>query len=609
MKMFAYAYNKFLQNSHVRLTAYFLLVLLPLVMVSLYVNNRANQIIVKQANEQNMHKLESVMNNLELTVQHVDVLSNLIATNAKVLDMMAIQETELSPLTIVKYSELLRELGNITAVSQVVSQITIYHAETNTIISTKFGGRRVDEAAEQAWIAGLVAQSSQRTTVLMPEHKKENRWSADQLIAADTLSFSRLLDLSQSGEAPSLIIMTLHKNKLAAILKPLLTSEHTSVVLRNREGHTIAAAPEKIQKDTAITELERLKVSVDSPQYAWTLEVMLPYEEIYEETKTMRQYTYLIIISSLLLALFISWGIYNRIAAPLWQLTDAMKSLIGGHYDIRLRTRRKDEFGYLMHAYNRMASHQKHLIQDHYEQQLRIVQTELSFLQSQINPHFLYNTLDSIYWTAQNYEAEEISEMVLNLSQFFRLSLHKGKDTFTVAETIEHLDYYIRIQQVRFLDSFQVKYKVQEACKSIPVLKLLLQPLVENAVIHGLEKKRSGGMLIVSGYVQGGLLILSVHDNGSGIQADRLQHIHQALQEIADEVSPLSYLKASDTGLYGLRNVCSRMKMYYGKEARLICTSEWGMGTKVTMMLPLNPAGKTSISAGHEYSFDQERVI
>ncbi|WP_245595948.1 sensor histidine kinase [Paenibacillus taiwanensis] len=551
-------------------------------------NNRANQIIVKQANEQNMHKLESVMNNLELTVQHVDVLFNLIATNTKVLDIMAIKEAEMSPLTIVKYSELLRELGNITAVSQVVSQITMYHAETNTMISTVFGGRHVEEAAEQTWIAKLVAQASSQTSVMIPERTNGNLVSAGQSLTPDTLSFSRLLDRAESGQTPSLMMMTLHKHKLAAIFKPLLTSQHTNVVLRNREGHVIAAVPDTVQGSNTKTELERLKVSVDSPQYAWTLEVMQPYEDIYEETKPMRQYTYLIIISSLLLALFISWGIYNRIAAPLWQLTDAMKSLIGGHYDIQLKTKRKDEFGYLMHAYNRMAAHQKHLIQDHYEQQLRIVKTELSFLQSQINPHFLYNTLNSIYWTAKNYEAEEISEMVLNLSHFFRLSLHKGKDTFTVAETIEHLDYYIRIQQARLLDSFQVKYKVQEACKSISVLKLLLQPLVENAVIHGLEKKQGGGLLIVSGSIQNGFLMLSVQDNGSGIQGDRLHMIEQALHEIAAEVSPLSYLKASDIGLYGLRNVCSRMKMYYGKEARLICTSAWGEGTTVTMMLPVH---------------------
>lgn len=586
MKLFIRLYNKFLQSSHIRLTTYFFIVLLPLVIVSLYVNNRANQIIVKQATEQTRQKLESVMNNLELTLQNSEVLTNLIATNKKILERLEVNENELSPQTIVQYSELLEELWNVTAVSQMVSQISIYHAGTHTMLSTKFGGRRIGGAEERKWLAGLATDLDDGTALMMPEQKIGKKQSFGELIGSDTLSLIRTLGLYNSERKQNLLIVTLNKNKLTAILKPLLASNHTSVVLRNRDGHTVLSVSDRNQGES-IKEADRLGVSVESSSYDWTLEIFLPFDEIYAETKTMRQYTYLIIASSFILSLFISWGIYNRIASPLRKLRDAMKGLIGGNYNIQLDTGRKDEFGYLMNGYNQMVKHQKHLIQDHYEQQLRIARTELTFLQSQINPHFLYNTLDSIYWTAQNYEAEEISEMVLNLSHFFRLSLHKGQDTFTVDETMTHLDYYIRIQQIRFLNSFQVIYKVQEESKSIPVLKLLLQPLVENAVIHGLEQKRRGGVLTISSFIESGKLILSVHDNGAGISEERIQSIHQVLSEIANKTAPLSFLETTDKGLYGLSNVFSRVKMFYGNLAEVIFKSELGVGTTVTLLLPI----------------------
>ncbi|MFW5438495.1 sensor histidine kinase [Paenibacillus apiarius] len=586
MKLFIRIYNKFLQSSHIRLTTYFFIVLLPLVIVSLYVNSQANQIIVKQATEQTRQKLESVMVNLELTLQNSEVLTNLIATNKKIIESLEVNENELSPQTIVQYSELLEELWNVTAVSQMVSQISIYHAGTHTMLSTKFGGRRIGGAEERKWLASLAAHLDSGTELMMPEQKIGENHSFGQLIDSDTISFTRTMDLYNSERKPNLLIVTLHKNKLTAILKPLLASAHTSVVLRGRDGHTILSPSDRIQS-VSIEEADRLGVSVESARYPWTLEIFLPIDEIYAETKTMRHYTYLIIAISFMLALFISWGIYNRIASPLWQLKDAMKGLIEGNYNLQLDTGRKDEFGYLMNGYNQMAKHQKHLIQDHYEQQLRIARTELTFLQSQINPHFLYNTLDSIYWTAQNYEAEEISEMVLNLSHFFRLSLHKGQDTFTVDETMTHLDYYIRIQQIRFLDSFQVIYKVQEESKSIPVLKLLLQPLVENAVIHGLEQKRHGGVLTISSVVESGKLILSVQDNGAGISEERIQSIHQVLSEIASKTTPLSFLETADKELYGLSNVFSRIKMFYGDPAQIIFQSELGVGTTVTLLLPI----------------------
>lgn len=267
-----------------------------------------------------------------------------------------------------------------------------------------------------------------------------------------------------------------------------------------------------------------------------------------------------------------------------------MKRLSSGELNVNVDTKRRDEFGFLIQSFNKMAAVQKHLIEDHYEQQLRLKTTELKFLQSQINPHFLYNTLDSIYWMAKNYDADEISEMVMNLSKFFRLSLNKGRQVFTIEESVIHLHYYVRIQQIRFLDSFTVAYRISEDSRRVPILKLLLQPLVENAILHGMEGRSEGGSLIISSWIeQGSIVKISVEDNGPGIAEERLIYIREELAKMgARSVQALSQDEEHVKDLFGLRNVLSRMKLYYGRDADIDVNSEPGKGTVVTLSIPLD---------------------
>jgi two-component system sensor histidine kinase YesM len=314
-----------------------------------------------------------------------------------------------------------------------------------------------------------------------------------------------------------------------------------------------------------------------------------PESELSRETGQLRLYTYFIIGLSVLLALGIAWVVYRSIASPLDSLAYGMKQVRTGNLNVRLANTRKDELGYLTGTFNQMVEDQKQLIQGYYEQQLRLSKTELKFLQSQINPHFLYNTLDSIYWMANQYEAREIKEMVLNLSKFFRLSLNKGRETFPLRETVEHLHYYIRIQQIRFSQRVSVRYDISDDCAAIPVLKLLLQPLVENAILHGLEQREQQGELTIAGYLDDGMLVLGVKDNGVGLPPSRLRYIQEELGKL--QAAPLTLTpfeeESEKDDLFGLRNVTARMKMYYGAEAGLAIDSKEGEGTEVTLRLPL----------------------
>ncbi|GIP37681.1 sensor histidine kinase YesM [Paenibacillus sp. J31TS4] len=583
--------GRFTGNIQLRLTCYFLLILLPLVVVSLFANVRSQQVLLEQTTDRTKGALASSMDYIDLILQNAEETSTMIATDSNLIRLLSESDKELTPQAVVNFSEVLRQLANVASINHMFSQISIYHAKSGMLVSTGYGGRNVPQPELRDWLKRAAKQAGTGLVYKLPGDPVKVGETFGELVGADGVSLVRPMDLYNRERGDDVLILTMNQAKLKSLIRSLLPSEQASIELVMQDGRQVAGtAASKDEAPAAGAEPDdRMTIQVDSKEYKWSLRMVQPKAELYGETDRMRNYTYIIIAVSVLLALWISWTVYSNIASPLQKLSYAMKRLGGGFFGVRLESTRKDEFGYLMNAFNQMAEEQKHLIEGFYEQQLRLAQTELKFLQSQINPHFLYNTLDSIYWTAKNYEADEISEMVLNLSRFFRLSLNKGRDAFTVEETVSHLQYYVRVQQLRFLDSFEASYSIADDAKGVPVLKLLLQPLVENAILHGLENKQSDGRLRIGAEIAGGYLQLTVRDNGSGIPEDRLAHIRRELARLrGNGTKRLSFMEEEIKDLYGMRNVLSRMLMFYGTNAELLLESTEGSGTTVTVRLPLD---------------------
>lgn len=603
MRFFRWLYNQYIRSTQIRLTSSFLLVLLPLVFVSLYANDRSRQIVLDQTLSQAQNNLDSQAAHMDLTLKNVEELSRMIALDKTLLQMLDQAGPELTPQSIIQFTEILNRLWHVTSISQILSEISVYHAKSGTVVSTKNGAKRITLADQKEVYEQLALSSGIGGTYVLPSQKIMKDTTFRELSGSEMVSLVRTMDLSAWSKHSNLFIVTLNKKKLNELILSALPSAGTHLYLFEKDGNIITGSDQP-DSGTGFINVKKegmLRIQAELPSYKWSLVMLQPEQEIYGQTGVVRTYTYLIIVISVLLSLILSWWVFIRIASPLDRLSYGMKELSSGNYDLRLDTTRKDEFGYLMKTYNKMARHQKHLIEDYYEQQLRLANTELKFLQSQINPHFLYNTLDSIYWMAKNYEAEEISEMVLNLSRFFRLSLNKGKEAFTVEETISHLHYYIRVQQIRFLDSFTVSYQIQEESKTIPVYKLLLQPLVENALLHGLERKQEGGELIISSYLEEEYLVLSVQDNGDGINRERLDYIQQELGSLAQNKAAILHdMERTIQDLYGLRNVLIRLKMMYGPKADLQLESEEGVETRITLFIPLDSCKSEFIMDGKE---------
>ncbi|HEU5101143.1 MAG TPA: sensor histidine kinase, partial [Roseiflexaceae bacterium] len=226
----------------------------------------------------------------------------------------------------------------------------------------------------------------------------------------------------------------------------------------------------------------------------------------------------------------------------------------------------------------------KELLDAKIEEHENLKKAELRALQAQINPHFLYNTLDTIIWMAEARRVDQVVELVRVLSRFFRITLSKGKDWITVREEIEHVESYLAIQKMRYRDILDYQIDVPDDLRDGQMLKLTLQPLVENALYHGIKNKRKGGAIVVrSRQLDGNLLEIQVEDNGIGMTQEQLAQIRALL----DAESGGAVVAESG---YGINNVNQRIKLYFGQEYGLAIESEYLRGTRVSLVIPLQRA-------------------
>jgi two-component system sensor histidine kinase YesM len=283
---------------------------------------------------------------------------------------------------------------------------------------------------------------------------------------------------------------------------------------------------------------------------------------------------------TMLLYAFIS----DRITKPIKDLQDKMRIAASGKMDVRFKSSRKDEIADLGNSFNTMIEHIKKLMIQAAEEQENSRKAEFRALQSQINPHFLYNTLDSIVWMSQASRHEEVMTMAVALSNFFRLTLNSGREIVTVGEEVEHARNYLVIQRMRYGDILDFEISVNPEITGFRMIRLTLQPLIENAIYHGLKTKRGGGKIRIEGARgEGAVMAFTIRDNGAGMSRARLR-------EVVDEMRRGTKSEFETEKGYALRNFHERLRLVYGSRFDLSIWSEEGAGTVVKMILPLMEA-------------------
>ena len=273
----------------------------------------------------------------------------------------------------------------------------------------------------------------------------------------------------------------------------------------------------------------------------------------------------------------------DDIRRAILKLEDSVHQLTGGDLKARVPDMDVEELKELARQINVMANRLEDLIERSRLEQENLAKSELRLLQAQINPHFLYNTLDAIIWQAESGRSEEVIHLTRSLSDFFRISLSSGADWITVGQELQHLSGYLSIQKTRYRDILNYAIDIPPDMMDSYIVKLLLQPLVENALYHGIKSKRGGGFIRVSAAREGDGVRFSVEDTGKGMTPEELERVIAAMRSDVPTVASAALpLGAS----FGLRNVDMRIRLYYHQEEGLQIESGAG-GTRVSFRVPL----------------------
>ena len=318
---------------------------------------------------------------------------------------------------------------------------------------------------------------------------------------------------------------------------------------------------------------------------------------IYEETKKLNTvsikirkqmaviFTFSII--SILCILYFTMYMYNlvsgHIADPIKKLCNYTKRSENDLLENNLKSNIL-EIDELSYNFNDKIIRIKELIENIKIEQKNKKNTELWLLQAQINPHFLYNTLDTVVWMAEAGDSKKVVDMITALSSFLRIGLNKGKKFIQIREEIRHIESYLKIQKFRYDDILEYSIEIEDSLYDMRILKLLLQPLVENALYHGIKYKREGGSIRIRGYEKDNNIILEVIDNGVGMDENKLNKIKAVIENTSLENSDIIRTNGDSFGLY---NVAERIRLYYGNEYGLDIDSKENIGTKVTIVLPI----------------------
>ncbi|PKM51805.1 MAG: sensor histidine kinase [Firmicutes bacterium HGW-Firmicutes-7] len=281
----------------------------------------------------------------------------------------------------------------------------------------------------------------------------------------------------------------------------------------------------------------------------------------------------------LIIVVLLSWYISYKISLPIKELGKHMKIVEKGNFDIKLDLKNGElEVMNLTHTFNVMVKRIKELIDENKKEQEAKRHNELNALQAQINPHFLYNTLDSIMWMAEAGMSEEVVLMVTALAKLFRISISKGHNIITVEEELEHAKNYLLIQKIRYKDKFNFYINVSEEVKMLKTVKLILQPIIENAIYHGIEYMVDLGRIDINAEISEGKLLFTIQDNGLGMSLEVLDCIRKGTIE--------GNIEKGGSGV-GVRNVDQRIKLRYGYEYGLEIDSQEESGTQVKIWLPI----------------------
>ena len=550
-----------------------LLLIFSMTFLSVVTYTSFSQMVDRKVVQLSENLLALANQNLDYIIADVKDTSNLLLTSSSIQQVLLYAGNDQKVL---EYNKSLIEATNLmnNMVNNKTYLSSVYIGNPNLRLTSRKGDHfslrisQLDYDNPPVWMQKILADKGQGSWF-------HGRTMVD--FEGELLVYAReILNLYTLKEL-GIMLIALDVSTLDGIFEAVEANNHMNVFFWENDqliyafhqpGSVLDAGDDALRTAEGFVSLKGMRCYVHSLVNAssgWRISCAIPYQDFQQEKANIMRLVLFLTAGLVLAAVLLGYVITKRsITGTLHQLhrfVEAFRSTgscDGFVFD------RKDELWQIGAEFIHVVGENERLIAKLYEARYREKESELIALQSQINPHFLYNTLDSIFWSAQEYGADNIARMTVALSNVFRMSLNRGSAFWKISDELQLVNNYLLVQNMRFDDRFQVEIHLDEALMDKQIIKLILQPIVENAVQHGLEKRSGKGSIRITAEEEGDNLTFVIQDNGIGFQVD--------------EENPLG-------NGYALHNVDRRIKLYYGPQFGVVIHSEPNVGTVVRVAI------------------------
>ena len=538
--------------------------------------NDSTQVILEQTG----FAVQTYINNIERVIQSVSEDDNIrtfcnpSSANADSIDMSYVRIS------------IYKTLNNIRETYPEIESITIVSSD-DRFVSNELFKLRNESLNKEKWYLECEKKPFELQLIVKPISRN---LSYKKNVSTDGLLCMTKAIVSTDGEVIGAILVDSKLEGIGSLLNNVVLGKEGFVLIFDREENLIyepvnSVAP-RIELEWFLDQsgvFEKRILGENSRFIYGTIEQYgLKVVGVFSLTSTLKQVTnterllLIILLITFLTAIFISFFFALTLTKPLEKLCDLMETVRQGDMSVRFKVRYSDEVGNLAETFNGMLDKIEDLIRLVYKEQEKKRYAELNALQAQIKPHFLYNTLDTIHWMAKKYGADDIVYLVRCLTNLFRISLSKGSEIISIRDEVLHVENYLRIQKVRYDDVLSYEIFVDPKVEGLFIHKLILQPIVENALYHGIKAKQDGGMIRIAIRQEQDVLMIRVTDNGIGMEDEDVESLNKAIRDD----------KRIKSG-YGLYNVNERIKLTYGENWGVNISSKKGEGTEVIIKYPL----------------------
>ncbi|ARA99605.1 MULTISPECIES: cache domain-containing sensor histidine kinase [Geobacillus] len=548
-----------------------------------------DRIIERQVNENTLQLISQVNRTLEFYVNNMQNITYLIAFNPET-------KAFFDRSTSSDEYEIRQFLQGITTLYPEIAGILVVN-QYGDYISNEMYSRSSQPLTEESWYQEAVKNKGIFKMIGHPGGR--NVLSHANYSSEEVVSAVRAILEPETQKVKGVVLIDLKLRVIAEATKNVRLGKWGHLLVIDERGESIyTPSPSPLRtiplrwvqgnSGTFSKEINGQHIQLiyqRSPFTNWTIIGVFSGNESALEVMEIRFYIISFIFFVCFIALGASYYLSFSLSRPISQLTAFMKKAQAGDLTVRYHDERMDEIGILGRSFNHMLDQMQRFISLAEWQERQRWEAELRELQAQIKPHFLYNTLDTIQWMARKKGADDVAEVVGALAKLFRIGLSKGRNMILFAEEIEHIKSYLHIQKVRYKDKLNYTFDIPEHLQQFYVLKLLLQPIVENAIYHGIKQRRGPGHISIQAEERDGTMYIRVKDDGIGMSRERLEELRKSLTidfTAGDQEGKMRNIKG-----YGMVNVQARLQLTFGPSYRLYIDSEEGKGTTVMIVHPM----------------------